>query len=65
MAQRWHKDYNKYVKAIEIELNNREKEANYIGNFHFEIDGRIYVLHPQIVTTARVPTQRTILEPKK
>ncbi|MCA0984244.1 hypothetical protein LCL89_09325 [Halobacillus yeomjeoni] len=61
----WYKDYNKYVKAIEVELKNRGREANYLGSFHFEIDGKLYVFHPQIVTQARVPTQRTILIPKK
>ncbi|REJ07177.1 hypothetical protein [Halobacillus trueperi] len=60
----WYKDYNKYVKAIEIELRNRGKKVNYLGNFRFEIDGELYILHPQIVTNARVPTQRTILKPE-
>ncbi|QAS52987.1 hypothetical protein [Halobacillus litoralis] len=60
----WYKDYDKYVKAIEIELHRRGKEAKYNGNYHFEIDGKIYILHPQVVTTARVPSQRTVLKPK-
>lgn len=61
----WYKDYNKYVKAIELELEEQGKKVHYHGNFEFEIDGKSYILHPQIVTTFRVPNQRTILMPKE
>ncbi|WP_202409878.1 hypothetical protein [Halobacillus litoralis] len=61
----WYKDYNQYVKAIEIELKERGKKVSYLGNYRFEIDGQHYILHPLIVTHARVPTQRTILKPEK
>ncbi|WP_347861374.1 hypothetical protein U0355_12055 [Salimicrobium sp. PL1-032A] len=60
----WYKDYNNYVKAVERELKRRGRRAEYKGDYHFEIDGKMYVFHPQIVTVRRVPVQRTILQPK-
>ncbi|MBX0358417.1 hypothetical protein [Halobacillus sp. Nhm2S1] len=61
----WYKDHHQYVKAIENELNKQGRKVVFRGRYNFEIDGKSYTLHPQIVTVARVPTQRTILIPDK
>ncbi|MGR9049655.1 hypothetical protein ACQ4XT_13600 [Halobacillus faecis] len=59
----WYKDHDSYLRAIEKELKKQGKKVTCHGKFKFEIDGKPYTLHPQIVTVARVPTQRTILIP--
>lgn len=61
----WYKDHKNYVKAIELEMKKQGRNVTSDGKYKFEIDGKTYTLHPQVVTNARVPTQRTILIPEK
>jgi hypothetical protein len=58
-------DYNKYVKAIQQELESRGKDVKYEGNYRFIIDGKRYLFIERNVSMGGVPMQRTILKPEK
>ncbi len=58
-------DYNKYVKAIQQELESRGMDVRYEGNYRFVIDGKRYLFIERNVSMGGVPLQRTILKPEK